>query len=349
MTPQKLPLLSEQLPIFEAIRSLDANRFQIVLIEQDGRLVGTVTDGDIRRGILAGIPLDRPVSAVMNSSPITAPIGTSDEAALAIMRRHSIHQLPIVDAELHVVDLKLVDDLTYTFNTDNWIVLMAGGTGSRLRPLTDELPKPLLRVGDKPILQTILSNFIAAGFAKFFIAVNYKGEMIEEFFGDGSRWGVEISYLRENEPLGTAGALCLLPGAPQNPFFVMNGDLLTTVNFRQMMTYHNEHRAIATICVLEHSVRIPYGVVDLSEQRIVGIQEKPDVKRFISAGVYLLDPAVFRYIDRGKPLDMPALINRLIEDGQPIAAFPLREYWIDIGRLDDLQRASEEYQKVFGI
>jgi len=349
MNTRKLPLVNESAPILEAIRILDQTNLQIALVERNLTLVGTITDGDIRRGILAGVKLEEPVTKVMNPSPITAKVGVSAEAAIGIMRRNSIHQLPIVDDQNRIVEIKLIEDLTYATGADNWVVLMAGGSGIRLRPLTNDLPKPLLRVGDKPILQTILGNFVAAGFTKFFVAVNYKAEMIEDFFGDGSRWGVEIAYLREETPLGTAGALRLLPDRPDRPFFVMNGDLLTTVNFQQMLKYHNDHQAAATVCVLEHTVTIPYGVVDLTDERIVGLQEKPAIKRFISAGVYLLDPSAFDLIGRSETLDMPTLINRLLEKNSRVVAFPLREYWIDIGRLDDLQRASEEYQKVFGI
>jgi dTDP-glucose pyrophosphorylase len=349
MNSKKLPLINESAPILDAIRILDQTKLQIALVERNHTLVGTITDGDIRRGILAGVTLDQAVTTVMNPSPVTARVGISAEAAIGIMRRNSIHQLPILDEQNRVIDIQLIEDLTYAADSDNWVVLMAGGSGIRLRPLTNDLPKPLLRVGDKPILQTILGNFISAGFGKFYIAVNYKAEMIEDFFGNGSRWGVDIQYLREDAPLGTAGALRLLPTRPDKPFFVMNGDLLTTVNFQQMLKYHHEHQAAATVCVLEHTVTIPYGVVDLAEQDIVGLQEKPDIKRFISAGVYLLDPSVFDLIGRSESLDMPTLINRLLAKNSRIVAFPLREYWIDIGRLDDLQRASDEYQKVFGL
>jgi NDP-sugar pyrophosphorylase family protein len=312
-------------------------------------LVGTATDGDIRRGILAGIGLDHPVAKVMNRSPITAKPGISDEAALALMRRHSIHQLPILSADNRVVDVKLIDELTRASHAEHWVVLMAGGAGTRLRPLTDDLPKPLIKVGGKPILETILMNFIASGFVKFFISVNYKAEMIQEYFGDGSNWGVEIAYLREKVKLGTAGALALLPEKPRNPFVVMNGDLLTTINFQQLIKYHREHQATATACVLEHTTTIPYGVVEIAENEVVSIREKPAVKQFINAGVYLLEPVVFDYVEPNKPLDMPSLLNTLVQKGKTTVAFPLREYWIDIGRLDDLKRASDEYQHVFGL
>jgi len=349
MNPRtNFPIVSETTPILDAIRTMDEGRLQIALVERQGRLVGTLTDGDVRRALLSGATLSQSVEAIMNSSPIIANAGITNEAALALMRKHSIHQLPIVDANGMIVEIKLIDDLTRVSHADYWVVLMAGGQGTRLRPLTEDLPKPLIKVGGRPILETILSNFIAAGFAKFFFSVNYKAEMIQEYFGDGSKWGVDISYLEEKTKLGTAGALSLLPSRPVNPIIVMNGDLLTTINFQQLIKYHQEHRAVATACVLEHTTTIPYGVVEISENAVTGIREKPTLKQFINAGVYLLQPEAFEYIEAGKPLDMPSLLNILVEKNKTTVAFPLREYWIDIGRLDDLKRASDEYQHVFG-
>ncbi|MBX3515286.1 MAG: nucleotidyltransferase family protein [Xanthobacteraceae bacterium] len=342
------PVVSETTPILDAIRTMDEGRLQIALVERQGRLVGTLTDGDVRRALLSGATLSQPVQAIMNNSPIVANAGITNEAALALMRKHSIHQLPIIDANGMIAEIKLIDDLTRVSHADYWVVLMAGGQGTRLRPLTEDLPKPLIKVGGRPILETILSNFIAAGFAKFFFSVNYKAEMIQEYFGDGSKWGVDISYLEEKAKLGTAGALSLLPSRPVNPIVVMNGDLLTTINFQQLIKYHQEHKAVATACVLEHTTTIPYGVVEISENAVTGIREKPTLKQFINAGVYLLQPEAFNFIEAGKPLDMPSLLNILVGKKKTTVAFPLREYWIDIGRLDDLKRASDEYQHVFG-
>jgi NDP-sugar pyrophosphorylase family protein len=225
---------------------------------------------------------------------------------------------------------------------------MAGGLGERLKPLTNETPKPLIRIGDKPILETVLTGFIKAGFSRFFISVNYKAEMIQDFFRDGSKWGVEISYLHEKKRLGTAGALSLLPQRPDRPFFVMNGDLLTTVNFEHMLKYHSEHQAFSTVCVREHSVTVPFGVVELDDHRLISIREKPTHKYFVNAGVYLLDPGVLDFIDGNEAVDMPMLIERTIAKDKTSVVFPLREYWIDVGRVDDLQRASEEFQRIFG-
>lgn len=341
-------LVAETASIFETIRAIGDGNLQVALVCRDGKLLGTATDGDIRRAILASVPLDSPISAVMNRTPITARVGISSMAALTLMRQRSIHQLPVLDADGKVVEVKLIDDLAVPAQSDHWVVLMAGGLGSRLRPLTDDIPKPLIRIGNKPILETVLTGFIKAGFGKFYISVNYKGEMIREYFGDGSAWGVEVNYLEEHDRLGTAGALSLMPERPTQPFFVMNGDLLTTVNFEQMLKYHREHQAFSTVCVREHSITVPFGVVEFDDHRLIGIREKPTQKFFVNAGVYLLDPGVLDHLDANEPVDMPSLIERTIASGKPSVVFPLREYWIDVGQLGDLQRASDEFKGIFG-
>ena len=342
-------VVAEDTALIETLRRIDEGNLQLAVVERDGKIVGTVTDGDVRRALLSGVGLDASVAQVMNRTPIVAPAGISNAAALTLMRRHSIHQLPIVDAEGRVIEVKLIDDLAVLApSDDNWVVLMAGGLGSRLKPLTNEMPKPLLRIGDKPILETVLTGFIKAGFGKFFISINYRAEMIRDYFGDGSAWGVEINYLEERERLGTAGALSLLPERPTQPFFVMNGDLLTTVNFEQMLKYHREHKAFSTVCVREHSITVPFGVVDFEDHRLIGIREKPTQKFFVNAGVYLLDPGILDHLGVNETIDMPSLIERTIAEGKPSVGFPLREYWIDVGRLDDLQRATDEFQRIFG-
>jgi dTDP-glucose pyrophosphorylase/predicted transcriptional regulator len=341
-------VVTEEMPLIEALRRIDEGNLQLAVVERNGKIVGTVTDGDVRRALLNGVGLDKPVHRVMNRNPVVAPAGISNAAALTLMRRRSIHQLPIVDEHGKVMEIKLIDDLVAASQADHWVVLMAGGLGSRLRPLTDDLPKPLIKVGNKPILETVLNGFIKSGFGKFFISVNYKAEMIREYFGDGSDWGVEIDYLVEKDRLGTAGALSLIPERPTQPFFVMNGDLLTTVNFEQMLKYHLEHRAFTTICVREHAINVPFGVVDFEEHWILGIREKPTQKFFVNAGVYLLDPEVLDHVGANENIDMPVLIERTIGRGKRSVAFPLREYWIDVGRLDDLQKASDEFQRIFG-
>jgi dTDP-glucose pyrophosphorylase len=339
--------VTETSPILEAIRVIDASHVQIALVQRQGRLVGTVTDGDIRRGLIAGVPVSEPVSSVMNCNPISIRQGTSDEAALALMRRLHIHQLPVVDADMRVLGVKTIDSLISVGEAENLVVLMAGGLGTRLRPLTEDTPKPLIKVGERPILETIVRGFASAGFSNFVMAVNYKADMVTDYFGDGSDLGVSIRYLHEDQRMGTVGALSLLPERPTSSFFVMNGDLLTTLNYRQLLTFHEQSGAPATVCVREHSITIPYGVMEVGGGRLREIQEKPTRRFLVNAGIYVLSPSALDHVVDGESLDMPTLLDRLIQQGTPPAVFPMREYWIDIGHLDDLQRASDEYSSIF--
>lgn len=328
--------------IRETIRRIDDSSMQIALVvDEQGRLLGTITDGDIRRGLLKGAALDDQASTIMNRLPISANFGEDRDALLARMRAKSLHQLPVLDGERRVVGLEVLDELL-GMQRDNWVVLMAGGRGSRLKPLTDDTPKPLLRVGSKPILETILESFVEQGFRKFFIAVNYRADMVRKHFGDGSRWGVQISYLNERKPLGTAGALSLLPSRPAAPMLVMNADLLTRVGFGHMLDFHLKHGAVGTMGVREYGLQVPYGVVKIDGHSIVEIEEKPTRSFFVNAGIYVLSSEALDFVPSDKPFDMPDLFSALIAAGREPAVFPIREYWIDIGRLDDFKRAADE-------
>lgn len=342
-------LISESTPIREAIKIIDEGALQIALVvDNNERLLGTITDGDIRRGILKGIALENTAARIMNSNPTVAHTQDSRDEILKLLRQKSLHQLPVLDHEGHLVGLEVIEDLVSPQARDNLVVIMAGGLGIRLKQLTSETPKPLLKVGEKPILETILHNFIDQGFRRFYISVNYKSEMIESHFGDGSRWGVKIDYLREDQKLGTAGALGLLPKRPNDPVLVMNGDVLTKVNFQQLLDFHLKHKAEATMCVREYDFQVPYGVVKLNKHRISSIEEKPVQRFFVNAGIYVLQPEVLDLIPNGSPLDMPPLFDRLIALEKETVVFPVREYWVDIGKLSDYEQANGEFNEVFG-
>ena len=348
MTSWKELLISPESSIREAIQLLDKSAKQIVLVAEDNfALAGTVTDGDVRRGILKGLSLEEPVRKIMNSSPTVARADQGREAILATMKRTALHQIPLVDEHRHVVGLETLDELIQSRTRENIVVLMAGGLGVRLRPLTDGIPKPMLKVGSKPLLETILENFIEYGFTRFYISVNYMADVVKSHFGDGSRWNVEIRYLHEDQRLGTAGALSLLPEKPTAPFFVMNGDLLTKVNFSQLLDFHSDHRAQATMCVREYDFQVPYGVVNLDDHRITGVDEKPVQRFFVNAGIYVLEPKALELISENTYFDMPTLFERLIERHGETAAFPIREYWLDIGHMADYERANIEFGDVF--
>ncbi len=349
MTDWKKVLVPAETPIREIIRILDESAMQIVLVVREGEyLLGTVTDGDIRRGILRGVSLDDLVDKIMNSKPTIARAGDGREEMLAAMRRKRLYRIPLVDENGCVVGIGAFDELVQSSVRENKVVLMAGGLGTRLYPLTADCPKPMLRVGNKPLLEIILENFIEHGFRSFYVSVNFMADTVKAYFGDGSRWGAEIRYLQEDQKLGTAGSLSLLPETPTAPLFVMNGDLLTKVNFSQLLDFHSSHNASATMCVREYDFQVPYGVVKMDHHRIVGIDEKPVHKFFVNAGIYVLEPEALGVIPPRTYFDMPELFEKLSAGSKETAAFPIREYWLDIGRVSDYDQANTDFTKLFG-
>lgn len=344
MRDWKKTLISPSQPIAEAMRIIDTSALQIALvIDENSRLVGVVTDGDIRRGILKGMKLEQPVSSIMSRNFTSAKATSSREEIIELMKNRDLHQIPVLDEQGCVIDLKILVDLINIPRTDNWVVLMAGGLGTRLQPLTYDFPKPLLKVGNKSILEIILDSFIKYGFKRYFIAVNYKAKMIEDHFGDGSRWGIQIEYLRENKELGTAGALSMLPDKPKTSLIVMNADLMTKVNFQQLLDFHSAHRASGTMCVQNYHFQVPYGVVNINQQYIIGIDEKPSHRFFVNAGIYVLEPNVLSFLQPDSYLDMTSLFEKVMSEGLETVAFPLREYWLDIGRISDYEKANGDY------
>ena len=330
----------------EVMACIDRNTKGIALVVDDERcLIGTITDGDIRRAILAGMDLDLPIQKLLEErtsttypQPITAPIGTPDAELLRLMNEHTIRQAPLLDEHGRVVDMVLLSDLVKEYELPLTAVVMAGGYGTRLRPLTEELPKPMLPVGDRPLLELIIEQLHQAGIRRVNVSTHYKGEIIAGHFGDGRDFGVEIRYVKEDQPLGTAGALGLLD-ASDEPLLVINGDILTRIDFRAMLDYHREQQADMTVAVRQHEFRVPYGVIEADGVAITGISEKPVVRHFINAGIYLLNPEVCRFIPNGQSYDMPDLISRLVADGHRVVSFPVREYWLDIGQVEDYQKA----------
>ncbi|WP_219834388.1 nucleotidyltransferase family protein [Paenibacillus sp. R14(2021)] len=349
MKPIQELFVSPDQSILDVLQIIDRGSMQIALVvDEERHLLGTVTDGDVRRGILRGIGLDSPVSMVMNREPRTARLDMDRDMILSVMQYLNLRQFPVLDEAGRVVRLDLLDDLLQRNSRDNWVVLMAGGLGSRLGEMTKDCPKPLLKIGMKPILEVILESFISNGFHRFYISVNYKADMIKDYFGDGSRWGIEIRYIHEGKRLGTAGALSLIPEILTQPIIVMNGDLLTKVNFRQLVDFHVEAKAKATMCVREYEFQIPYGVVQVENHRLRKIEEKPLQKFFVNGGIYVIDPEILQIIAKDTFFDMPTLFDEAIRREFNTAVFPIREYWIDIGRKDDFDRANGEFMENFG-
>lgn len=331
----------------EVITRVDNSGLQVALVvNQDGTLAGILTDGNIRRAILSGKTLQIEVKEVMNPSPTAVSAEMSRVEMIALMQKTTFHHLPLIDESQRVVGLTTLDELLSSPDRPNWVVIMAGGQGKRLLPLTKDCPKPLLSIHGKPILETILESFCEQGFKKFFLSVNYKAEMIREYFGLGERWGMQIEYLHENIQLGTAGALSLLSETPSAPFIVMNGDLLTHTNFSNLLQFHDDYSSIATMAIREYDFQIPYGVVRVDGIHIQEIQEKPLQKFFVNAGIYTFSPEALAYIPKNCHLNMPDFFAKLNTIGKTTVAYPLREYWIDIGKIEEFERAQREWMAV---
>lgn len=342
-------LLKKSATMQEAIQVLDDEALRIVLVvDRDQKLVGTITDGDIRRGLLRHLKMDDKLSEFMFTQPTVAGINDGRDQIMLKMQERGLLQMPIVDEYGKVVGLETLHHLLTKKRYDNPVFLMAGGFGKRLRPLTEHIPKPMLNVGSKPILETILEQFIDAGFHSFYISIHYKAEILKEHFGDGSDWGVSIHYVQEEEPLGTAGALGLLPeDIPDLPILLMNGDLLTKVDFRELLSFHAENGGDATMCVREYDFQVPYGVVKAEKHRVTNIVEKPVHKFFINAGIYVLNHDVLNAIDGKTYLDMPHLLNVKINGKRQVNIFPLYEYWLDIGQIEQFEKAQIDSKDVF--
>ena len=340
-------LVTANTRIREVMNCIDRNAKGIALVVDDDRhLIATVTDGDVRRAVLAGTNLDLPVQELLDqkatsqdSVPTTVKAGTPMTEVLHLMSEHTLRQIPVVDDDGRLVDLALLADLVKEYELPLMrAVIMAGGYGTRLLPLTNQIPKPMLPVGDRPLLEIIVDQLKEAGIRQVNVATHYLSETISDHFKNGEGFGVDIRYVREDQPLGTAGALSLLEES-DDPLLVMNGDILTRVDFRAMLDFHREHNAELTIAVREYEFRVPYGVIETDGVNVKGISEKPTLRQFINAGIYLLNPAVRKLIPNGQPYDIPDLIQFLINTNRCVVCFPIREYWLDIGKSDDYNQA----------
>lgn len=326
--------------IKEAMEVLNNTSKQILLIvDGDKRLVGTLTDGDIRRALLSGLNLSSHIESVMNKNPLVGKVADSRNLQIKLLKKHHLKSLPIVDEQNRLVDILFLEDIIVEQRSTK-VVLMAGGLGMRLRPLTEHTPKPMLKVGKYPILETILRRFKKQGFENFTIAVNYKKEVIQNYFQDGQMLDVTIDYLHENKCLGTAGALSLLSEAPGNPIIVMNGDLLTNLSFNELLENHITSGAVATVCVRKHQYQVPYGVINEKEACLTSIVEKPTYEYLTNAGIYVLNPIVLNMVPKNEFYDMPDLLNTLLEKQLTVNVKAIEDYWLDIGQIDDFNKAN---------
>ena len=341
-------LLKPTSTIKEALKVIDDGAMKIALvIDEDEKLIGTLSDGDIRRGLLKDLTLTDTIESIIFTEPTVCSIEDTKETILSLVLGNKLYQIPVVDHSGKPVGIEEVDELLKPTNKTNRVILMVGGLGTRLYPLTRKMPKPMLKVGDRPILETIILNFKKYGFTNITLSVSYKSEVIENYFGDGSKFGVNIEYIHENKRMGTAGSLSLMKDRPSEPFFVMNGDLLTNINFKHMMDYHLIYEANATMGVREYDFEVPYGVVNIDNGDITSIDEKPVYNFFVSAGIYILNPDSLNFIPHNKFYDMPNLFDTLIQNRFKTLSFPIKEYWLDIGRMEEFEKANNEFSKVF--
>ena len=339
-------ILTNNSTIEAVIRNLDKVAIKIVLvINEEGTLEGTISDGDIRLGLLRGLDINSSIESIVYRNPIVVSPDMGREIVRQLMVVNKIQQIPVVDEQKNVVGLHLWDEITISPLRNNLMVIMAGGKGTRLRPHTEDCPKPMLRVSGKPMLELIIERAKLEGFSQFVLAIHYLGYVVENYFGNGERLQVQIDYLREQSPLGTAGALGLLTTTLEAPIVVTNGDVLTDIHYGELLDFHIRHNATATMAVRVHEWHHPYGVVQTKGIDVIGFEEKPVYRSHINAGVYVLNPEVLSYLDTGSHCDMPTLFERLQAKANRTVAYPIHEPWLDVGRPDDLIHANAEIGK----
>jgi dTDP-glucose pyrophosphorylase len=321
-----------------------------LVIDKQNKLLGTITDGDIRRALLKLLKMDSSVEDIMCKNPTTALNTDSNTIVMLKMKSRDLLHIPIVDKNDVLIGLETIQHLTYDKKYDNPVFLMAGGFGARLHPLTEDIPKPLLNVGSKPMLENIIGRFIQAGFHNFYISTFYKANKIHEYFGDGSFLGINIKYVNEDTPLGTAGSIGLLPrNLPNLPILMMNGDVLSKVNFEHLMNFHQKQKGIATMCIREYDVQIPFGVVNFEKQKAKNFLEKPIKKFFINAGIYIFENELISKVKPGEHIDMPDLLEQQIKEGKTVNVFPIHEYWKDVGHIDEYESVKDSFTNGFSL
>ena len=348
-TALALPLVAPHTSVRDTMLVIDKYAKGIaVVVDDERRLVATITDGDIRRAILAGIDFGVPVmhlkqrqSSGPERVPVTARVGATETELIALMKERSVPQIPLLDAERRVCGLAVLHDLLHRLDLPVTGVIMAGGFGKRLSPLTDSVPKPMLPINGRPLMEHTLDKFRQAGVQSVHITTHYLSDSITRHFKDGAGFGVNLTYVQESEPLGTAAALAQIK-AGTDPLLVMNGDILTNVNLRAMLDFHREHGACLTVGVRQYDIEVPFGVVESDGIKVLAVTEKPVLRHFINAGIYMVEPAVCRLIPPKQHFDMPDLITAAIQQGGTVISFPVSEYWLDIGRIEQYQKAGAD-------
>ncbi|MEJ6066182.1 nucleotidyltransferase family protein [Psychrobacter sp. 16-Bac2893] len=349
MNDWKNVVLTPKATIRDAMRTIDKAALRIGLVcDEQNKLLGTVTDGDIRRGLLAACDMLDPVNKVMNKNPIVVKPTDTRQQRIDIMDKHDLLSLPVVNDNHYLIGLETLHQVLQPKRQDNPVFIMAGGFGTRLRPLTDHCPKPMLRVGDKPMLEHLINQFISLGFHDFYISTHYMPEQISNYFGNGSKWNITITYVHEDSPLGTGGALGLLPESlPKLPLIMMNGDVLTKVDFKRLLDHHETNEFDATMCVREVEHQISFGVIETEQQLIINMVEKPTYRYKINTGIYVLNPNIVASVQVDQYIDMPALLEQHRVNNKRIGAYTSYDYWLDIGQMKDYQKAQTDIEVYF--
>jgi len=339
----KRVVIEPSLSIREALKIIDREALRVALVVDNNRLIGIVTDGDIRRSILKGVELTDSVNKIMNTNPLTADVNITSEELKKTMQQKQILSLPLTDDSGHLVGLKTLYDTLAVKRRENPVFIMAGGFGTRLKPLTDNCPKPMLKVGNKPMLETLINSFKSYGFYKFYISTHYLPDVIMNYFGNGENMDVEITYVHEETPLGTGGALSLLPDTlPVEPLIMINGDILTKVDFSKVLDFHIKQKSDATMCVRDYEVKVPFGVIEGEGHQITAMVEKPTYRYFVNAGIYIISHHIIKSLSKNERLDMPSLFEIKQKAGCKVLKFPIHEYWLDVGRHDDFNKAQRD-------
>lgn len=349
MNDWKSVVLKPEETIRDAMRTIDEAALRIGLVcDEQHRLLGTITDGDIRRGLLAATDMCDPVTKVMNKTPTVVKPTDTRQQRLDIMDKYDLLSLPIVDDNNCLVGLETLHQVLQPKKQDNPVFIMAGGFGTRLRPLTDHCPKPMLHVGDKPMLEHLINQFINLGFHDFYISTHYMPEQIREHFGDGSKWNVSITYVYEDSPLGTGGALGLLPKSlPKLPLIMMNGDVLTKVDFKRLLEHHESNEFDATMCVRELEHKVSFGVVESQNDLVTNMVEKPTYRYHINTGIYVLSPECVASVKPNTKIDLPTLLAQRMEEKEKVGIYTSYDYWLDIGQMADYQKAQQDIKTHF--
>ena len=344
MVDWKSVVLKSEATIRDAMRTIDEAALRIALVcDEQQILLGTVTDGDIRRGLLAECDMHDPITQVMNKSPVVVTVTDTRQQRIDIMDKYDLLALPIVDDNNCLVGLETLHQVLQPKKQDNPVFIMAGGFGTRLRPLTDHCPKPMLHVGDKPMLEHLINQFVSLGFHDFYISTHYMPEQIHEHFGDGSKWNVNITYVHEDSPLGTGGALGLLPKSlPKLPLIMMNGDVLTKVDFQRLLDHHESNEFDATMCVRELEHKVSFGVVESDDNLITAMVEKPTYRYHINTGIYVLSPECVASVESNIKIDLPTLLARRMKEKEKVGIYTSYDYWLDIGQMADYQKAQQD-------